>query len=799
MRHAFRSLARSPGFTVVALLTLALGIGLNTAMFNMLNSLVLQPLKFPEPDRLFRLARIAESQQNDGHRPAHFLEIQAQIGEVAEIACSRPWSFTLAEPDQPAEVISSQRTSPGFFRILGLAMERGREFRPEEDRPGRNQVIVLSHDFWVSRFNADPAIIGRLVRLDGQANEIVGVASPLANEPRTIGSPAIYRPLALTPEESADRVDHAYTIIGRHRPGVTPGQTALRLNAISRQLAVSDPADYNGRELRALPLKPKLEGTGRQMIFMLIGLSAFVLLIACANLANLLLARAISQAREFAIRGALGATRAQLIRPLVTECTLLAVAGGALGVIVCLWTNDWMARNFEVSKSSLVFAVDWRLLLFACGVSLATALFFGVAPAWLVSRVQAADVLRSGTRGSTGGRAQTRFRQALIIGQFALALVLLSGAVFFVRGVDRLMHREAGWQPAPLLRGILALPASRYPDTARMMRFYEQVQERVAAVPGVAAAAVSYEVPAFGFPSGRGFLIEGQPPPEAGRAPGAPINGITSGYFDTVGTRLLRGRDFAHTDRSDSPRAIILNETMARTLFPKGDALGRRLAYAGDQTPAWMEIVGIVADVQFLSLGRPAAVFQAYVPLSQATWSYVVLSVRASGTPGALLDPVRRAVGEIDPDMAIKELTPTPVFIDRLMQGVQTINRLLVGFAALGLLLAALGIYGVIARTVAQRTNEIGIRMALGAQVSHVVRMILGGGLRLALIGAAVGVAGAIALTQFLASVVPGLVTSGAVGIAVASGALLVVALIACYLPARRAAKVDPLVALRAE
>jgi predicted permease len=800
LRFALRQLAKSPGFVFIAVLTLALGIGLNAAMFNIVNVIALQPVRFPDAASLFRLVNGTVQQGNNGFRPAHYLEIARATGDFADIACSRPWSFTLAEPGRPAEVINSLRASAGYFRVLGLKMDLGREFLPDEDKPGHNQVVILGHDFWQARFNGDPGVIGRTLRIDGQSTEIIGVAPALANDPRTLSGAEIYRPLALTAEEVADHVDHAYDIIGRFRPGVTTAQVNTRLTAVAAGLAVFDPKEYEGRILRTVSLNPGLQGTGRQIIFMLVGLSGFVLLIACANLANLLLARAVARTREFAIRGALGASRSQLIRPLAAECAILALTGGALGVLICSWTNDWMARQFNSGGgASLAFVLDWRLLLFAFGASLATGLFFGMAPAWLTSRVRVNEALKSGTRGSTGDRSQNRFRQVLIVGQFALALTLLSGAVFFARGLDHLLRRQAGWEPAPVLRGILAMPATRYPDTASMLRFYGQVQARVAALPGVAAAAISHEVPAFYFPSGRGFVVEGRPPPTANNVPFAPINGVTPGYFNTIGTRLLRGRDFAPTDRTDGPRVIILNESMARAFFPGKEAVGQHVAYYDEQKPVWMEVIGVVEDVQFLNLGNSFTTFQVYVPLSQATWSYVILCVRTAAPPATLMDPIRRAVGELDPDMAVKELMPVTLHIRRNMQGIQAINQLLVGFAVLGLFLAALGIYGVIARLVAQRTNEIGIRMALGAQVGQIARLILGAGMRLVLGGATLGLLGAIALARYFSSALPGLASNAWAGIAAAVAVLVVIALLACWLPARRATKVDPIIALRAE
>ena len=798
IRFALRQLARSPGFTGIALLTLALGIGLNAAMFNIVNSLVLQPLTFPDSERLFRLIRTADQQQAQGNRPADFVEIARQSADFAKIVCCRQWSFTLAEPGHTAEVLGSLRASAGYFGVLGAKMEMGREFTPDEDVPGRDQVVILSRAFWLSHFGGDPGVVGRTLRIDGQSNEVIGVAPAIADDSRTLSSPEIYRPLALTADELSSHEDHAYDMIGRYLPGVTAAQAESRLTAIAAGLATSEPKEYTGRSLRAISLKPALFGSTRQIIFMLIGLSGSVLLIACANLANLLLARAIAQAREFAIRGALGASRVQLIRPLIAECVVLAGAGGVLGVLVSVWTDDWLARQLSGAGSTVEFVLDWRLLIFAFGVSLATSLFFGVAPAWVTSRVRVNEALKTGARGSTGDRSQNRFRQVLVACQFALALVLISGALYFARGLDQLLHRNAGWKPATVLRGILAMPSSRYPDNKRIMLFYDRVQERVSGLPGVEAAAISHEVPAFGFPSGRGFIIQGQPPPALGQEPGAPINGVTPGYFKTISTRLLSGRDFNASDRSDSPGVMIINESMARALFPGKNAIGHRMAFFDEKVPEWMEIVGVSEDVQFLNLGNGAN-FQVYVPMSQATWSYVTLVVRSNVPLSTLIEPIRRAVGELDPDMAVKELMPVREYIHQNMQNIEAINHLLAAFALLGLFLAALGIYGVIARIVAMRTNEIGIRIALGAQVKHVARLILGAGMRMVATGAALGLLGAVGLVRFLESAMPGLAGSDAGAVLGATAVLVIVALLACWLPARRATRVDPLVALRSE
>ena len=791
LRHAYRSLTRTPSFTAVAIVTLALGIGLNTSMFSLINTLLLQPLNFPESHNLYLVQRTI-AQQAGSHSPAAVGEIKRNSAEFAQLAVFRNWGFTLSEPNHPAEVVNSHRVSANYFTVLGVKPELGRGFLPDEDQPGRNNVVILSHAFWLFRFAGDRSVIGRTVRLDGGSAEIVGVLPESAAAPTIFGPMQLYRPLGLTNEEKANWTDNAYDLIGRYRSDVPAAQT----KAMLATLAADHPKETSGSGLRIISLQSSAMGdTGKKLVFMLLGLSGFVLLIACANLANLLLARAISHAREFAIRAALGASRAQLIKPLAIECLLLSLAGGGGGLIVSNWTSDWMSDRV----SPMAPALDWRVLAFAFGISLATGLFFGMAPAWLVSRVRVNQTLKSGTRGSTGDRSQHRFRQVLIVGQFALALVLLTGAAFFVRGVNQLLHSPAGWDPSPLLRCNLSLPTGPYPTPARTMAFYTQLQERLAALPGVTDVAISYDLPLFGFPSQRSYAVAGQTPPVAGHEPIAFVNGITPRYFDTVGTRLLHGRTFASTDKMDSPHVVVINEAMATALFPNGDAVGRQLVPVGDKDPVPMEIVGVVEDVRFLNIAPSPVRFQLYLPLTQETWNYVAVTIRAASAKESLMEPLRRTVAALDPEMPVLNLLPVTVSIERNTDDLKLINQLLTGFAALGLFLAALGIYSVIARLVAQRTGEIGIRMALGAQTYDVVRLILGAGLRMVLVGAGLGLLGAIGLTLFLATAMPGLAASNVAAIIGATLVLVVIALLACWLPTRRATKIDPTIALRTE
>ena len=804
MKHALRSLIRTPSFTLIAIVTLALGIGLNTAMFSIINTLILQPVNFPNAEQLFRLNRSTPQQQQGGHSASNALELRRETADFAPMAIYRVWGYTVAEPNHAPETLNAFRITPDFFDVLGVQPSVGRGFRPEEENLGQNNVIILSHRLWESRYGSDPSVIGRVVKVGGEPTEIIGVMpQKLESSANPFGFVQIYRPLGLSEDERLNLTDTSFNLLGRYHADVTPTQAATRFNALAARLAQDRPKENAGAGLHAVSLQSMRMGeTGRQITVILLSLSGFVLLIACANLANLLLARAVARAREYAIRGALGASRLQLIRPLALECTLLAVLGGAAGMFVSSWTTRWMVRQFSRDGGpAFEFATDWRVITFAAVASLATALFFGIAPAWLISRIRVNDTLKSGTRGSTGDRSHHRFRQLLIVGQFALALILLAGAAFFVRGIDRLLHQHSGWNPAPLVSGKVSLPSTKTSDPDGMIKFYEQVQERLGAIPGVKRVAVSLDIPMFGFTGPRGYIIDGREPPAAGLEPTAFTNAITPNYLDAVGTRLLQGRTISATDTRLSPPVVVINETMARALFPAGDAIGHRLGVAGAPAPGWAEIVGIVEDVKFINLGRSPTEFQLYKPLTQETWGYVAFTVQAEpgAAPATLVEPFRQAIAELDPELPMLGLATVPTSIERNMADLNVVNQLLVGFAALGLFLAALGIYGVITRLVVQRTNEIGVRMALGAQMSDVVRLILGSGLRMIVLGAALGLVGAIGLARFLATAMPAIATDSAIAIAGTTVGLIVVAFFACWLPARGATKVDPMTALRSE
>jgi putative ABC transport system permease protein len=799
IRLGLRMLGKNPGFAAIAILSLALGIGLNTSMFKVINTLLLQPLDFPEARNLYCVQRTTPQQQIDHHSPVGFYEIAEQSSDFAQIAAVRGWGFTLSESNRPAEMVDAERVSTGLFDILKIQPELGRGFLPEEDQPGRNQVILISHTFWLSRYGGDSHVIGQMVRLDGAPAEIIGVLPARLDSSQVFRGMQVYRPLGLTGEEKADPKDANYMIVGRYRPGFSADQTRARFTALAARLAADHPEQNGGSGLRVVSLQSvESNGSVRPITIMLLALSGFVLLIACANLGNLLLARTVARSSEFAIRIAIGASKTQLIRPMLVECALLAVVGGFLGVLVSIWTNDWMARQLG-GDNPIRFAIDWRVLVFTATASLLAALICCIGPGWLISRTRVNESLKGGRRGLAGDRSHHRFRHSLVVGQFTMALVLLTGAAFFLRGVDRLVHRQAGWNPSPLLCGMVALPVGAYPDGSAKTAFYKTLEQRLAALPGVESVAISYDYPMTPFPGLRKYVVEGAPLPEPGHEPTAFVNGISEHYFETVGTRLLHGRAFSSVDRDNSQPVVIINEDMARALFPGRDAIGHRLAIAGEKEPRWLEIVGVAENIRFLSVSPSQIDFQLYQPLVQETWNYVALNVRTAGSAATLIEPVRRAVTDMDPDIPVMRLAPAPVQIQNNTSDLKMTQELLVGFALLGLFLAALGIYGVIAHIVAQRTAEIGIRMALGAQMGHVVRLILSAGMRMALLGAGLGLLGAAALARFLTATMPGLATGNTVAVVGATVLLVVIALLACLLPARRAAKIDPMTALRHE
>lgn len=803
LRLAFHSLRRSPGFTFVAVATLALGIGANTSAFSILNALLLRPLPYRDTDRLERLYRATAQESRGGISPADYLDLKREVAGYGEVAAYDPSEMVLSEPGAPADMPRGLRVSADLFPLLGTTPALGRGFRADEESAGRDRVVVLGYRYWLNRFGGDDGVVGRSVRVDGEPHQIVGVLPASANDWRHLGLFDLFRPLGLTEREKTDRSLTSLRLVGRRGPSSTREEAEAFVRRFGDRLAADFPAAHAGTTWRTLPIYDSvIPPNAKGIVGMLVGLSAFVLLIACSNLANLLLARTVARVRDLALRAALGASRTRLLRPLFAESLLLAFTGGACAIPVALATHRWLNGLASLENGdSLIFALDWRVLGWTFGACLATALAFGLVPALFAVRLDPNRALKSGARGSTGDRGHRSFRQLLIAGQFALAMVLLAGAAVFVRGLHEWNQRRFGWEAAPLVTGTILLPTSTYAGPAAVAEFQRRAVARLEAMPGVASASVSYVMPFYGLVAeARKYVAADRPAPQRGREPMAGTNGVSPRYFETVGTRLLQGRVFGEHDDADAPTVFIINQAMARGLFGEASALGRRLARADSEPRQWGEIVGVVDDVQAISSDRLAVPFQVYHPIAQEPRRFMEIAVRAEGAaPAALVGSVRTAMMSLDPDLPLRQPQPASVAIRRAGNYQSIIRTLLAFLGALGLGLASLGIYGVVARSTAQRTGEFGIRLALGAHAGDITRLVLFSGAKLAVIGCAIGAAGAFGTTRLIVAGFPGLATSSTPALAAAALLLLAIAQLACYLPARQAARTSPAEALRAE
>jgi predicted permease len=802
VRLALKSLGRAPGLTLIAIVTLALGIGANTAAFSILNALLLRPLPYPDSGRLERIYRATPQNARGAVSPADYLDLTSQMNGYGQIAAYGAVDMSVSEPGAPAEIVSGLRISTNLFSTLGAQPQLGRGFRPDEARWGHHRVLVISHRLWQNRFAGDGQIVGRTVRVGGEPHEIVGVMPASMNDWRHLGSFDLFRPLGLTEEEASDRRATLLRLVGRRESALSRAQGEALVAGFGRRLAADFPDVNAGSTWRTLPIYDSVIPEGAKgIVGMLIGLSGFVLLIACSNLANLLLARTVGRSRELAVRSALGASRARLLRPLFVESLLLALAGGVCAIQVAVWTHGWL-NSFQarVSGDFSVFAVDWRVLAWAFGASVCTALFFGVAPALFALRLDLNDALKSGARGSVGDRGHRRFRQVLIAGQFALAMVLLAGAALFVRGLHDWNNRRFGWESAPLVTGTMLLPTSSYPSGQQVTDFQRLALARLEALPGVSSASVSYSMPFFGLAEPRKYQVAGRETPQRGQEPVAVTNGVSPHYFETVGTRLLDGRTFKESDTLTAAKVFVINQAMAKGLFAGENPLGRRIARAGGETVEWGEIVGVVDDIRSAGSDRLAVAYQIYQPMAQEPRHASEIAVRASGVaPSTLVESIRTTMMALDPDLPVRQLQPAVEMVARAGNYQSIIGRLLSLMALLGLGLASLGVYGVIARSVAQRTGEFGVRLALGAQALDITRLVLGSGAKLALVGTSLGLLGAIGVTRLIAAGFPGLRTSSGPVLGGVTLLLVGVALVACYLPARHASRISPTQALRTE
>jgi putative ABC transport system permease protein len=815
MPFALRSLLKTPGYTIIALLTLALGIGVNVSMYTLVDTLLFRNAPFPEPDRLVMIQGTTPQAQQDGFSFAEMKEIRAQTSAAAGDDASRQqnatleslttfanWSDTLAEPGKPAEQYNSVDASVDFFKTFGVQPVYGRMYTAEEEVPGRNQVAILSYALWQSRFGGDPSIIGRSLRLNAESVTVIGIMPPSFGYPLLWGKVDLWRPITIPSHIIEDRTHHFFGAIARLRPGVTPAQVTAQLAPLAARWAQDYPHDSSGRSFKTVPLQQAtMDSTSRLIVWLLLGLSASVLLIACANLANLQLARATTNAKDLAIRSALGATRFRLIVHQLTECLTLSVAGGVGGLLVATWINDVLGRSIRIGDSEgLPLEIDGRILAVAMVVSLLTGVIFGIVPAWLASRTDLVNTLKQQSRGSTSGRGHHFARHALIVSEVALALALLGVAGVMIRGFNAMLKKNNGWDTDHVLAANIHLPEQSTYNTEDKRRLaIQKLEQRLARIPGAEHTAVGATIPIFGYSKDEPIQVEGQTSDDPVKQPLAGVTIVGANYFATLGIPLHEGHDFSPDLKGDSPPQIIVGETLARKFWPKESALRKRIGDRQDGKVVWREIVGVVGDIQFaLNTANPETNLQIYKPLVHEPWGYLHLVVRGA-TPAAFKSDLRQAVTDIDPDVAIQEMYTIPESVDRFEHNIFVINRTLGAFALLGLVLAAIGLYGVISNIVAQRTGEFGIRLALGAKPGDVLALVVNKGLKLTLLGLAIGAALAYVLNLLLASAMPRVASPDPLTLTLVALVLLAVALVACWVPARRATKVDPMVALRAE
>jgi putative ABC transport system permease protein len=802
LKFAIRALLKSPTFSLIAVVTLALGIGLNTSMFSLLNTMFLRPLPFPDSGALVRVFATTPQTRLGDLSPADYRELRAGEGAFGQFAASYDENVPVSAPGRPAALADALRVSANYLDVLRVRPELGRFFTPEEEAAGRDRVAMISHFFWVEQCGGSPEVLGRTLRINGEPHTVVGVLPETADDGRLIRHTAVFRPLGLSAAETASHGDPWLKVIGRRSGDVSEARGNAIVAAIGKRAAHDFPKEDGNSTWRAEALMGSTGSpTARVIVAMLIGLSGFVLLIACSNLANFLLARTIERARELSVQAALGASRFQLIRPVAIESLLLAAAGGAASIPVALWGSRWLSDQSVANGGSPVsFPLDWRVLGFAVAVSLVTGLFFGTAPALLISRMNLGRALGGGSRGATAGAGHQRLRRGLVIAQFAMAMTLTAGAAFLVRGADDLIRHHYGWTSENIVVGAVDLPKERYGTAAKILVFHRELLEKLRALPGVESVALGYWFPFSNDFGARAYAVEGRVPAVKGQEPTAAYNAVTPDYFRVTGTRLLQGRAFSEADNAGGARVAVISEGMARALFPDESPIGHRIAEVDADAPKWSEIVGVVGDVRTSGVYQRPPKFQVYQPLAAAPWQSAMVGIRtAPGASAEVLGRVGATVVAIDPDLPVRNLATADATVERTTFDLGMLKRMLGAFAVLGVALAALGIYGVVARTVAQRTREIGIRMALGATMADISRMIFRSALCLALIGAAAGVAGAAGITRLLSSMMPGVEGSAWTVAAASTAFLAIVALAASYLPARSAARVNPIDAIRSE
>ncbi|MBZ5536337.1 MAG: ABC transporter permease [Acidobacteriia bacterium] len=797
LRQGFRALLKNPGLTAVGVLTLALGIGANTAIFTVIDATLLRPLPYRSADRVVMVFETEPELTTAPVTPPDYFDWKEQNDVFESMAAGTEDSANLTGAGEP-ERLELASVSANFFEMLGTQPMLGRPFRVEEDQPGKNLVVILSHALWRRKFGADPAVIGRKVTLDGYPCEVVGVLPAEFQFPPIWGNrPAFFMPLGLARDETL-RGSHILWVMAHLRSGVTVEKARSGMEAIAARLATQYPSSNAHIGVNLKTLREQFTGDVRRPLLILFGVVGFVLLIACTNMANLSLARATAREREIAIRAALGARRGRVIRQLLTESIILSLFGGLAGILLAVWAKDALLALGPADFITRAGRMNLNpgVLAFTLTLSLLTGVAFGLVPALQASRIRFNETLKEGGSRLSSGTRGRRFRSALIVAEVSLTLVLLIGAGLMVRSLHALLKVDPGFDPKNILTMKTELPDLRYPKEDQQVNFYQKLLEKIRPLPGVQSVAATSQLPLGGGPNGW-ILIEGRPRDPVFSGPLVQPTSVTLDYLKAMGIRLLKGRSFASADSPNAPHVAIINEKLARQFWPNENPLGKRLSWSSD-SPVWCEVVGIVQDVREWGLANEP-IAEAYFPQSQKPSKAMNLVIRSEGDPTALTLAARARISELDKDLAIFGVSTMDQIIASSVSFPRFQSVLMSLFGLLALLLSAVGVYGVIAYSVSLRTQEMGIRMALGATREDLLKHLLRQGLVLTLIGVTVGLAGALALTRFMSSLLYGVRPNDTLTFVVGSLGLVCVIAAAIYIPSRRATKVDPVVALRYE
>ncbi len=804
LRYGLRMLVKNPGVTIVAIIALALGIGANTAIFSVVNAVMLKPLPYRNADGLVMVwehNKVRDRRQNTVS-PANFLDWKDQNNVFEDMAGFFDTVANLTEVDDPEE-LPVQRVTANLFSVLGAYPMLGRAFEGEDGQQGHTDLVILGHGLWRRRFGGDPGIINQTIKLNGRPVTVIGVMPPdfqfFIKAGSLTGKQAeIWAPFNLGPDFRVRR-GRFMSAVARLKPGVTVGQAQAEMTQIADSLEQQYPEFDKNWGVNLVPMRSQFTGEISTPLLVLFGAVVFVLLIACANVANLLLARAAARQKDIAIRSALGARRSRLVRQLLTESVLLAGLGGVFGLLVAVWGVDLLLALAPKDLPPLAgVGINYLVLGFTLGVSLLTGLIFGLVPAMESSRPNLNETLKEGGRSAASGARQHRVRNAFVVAEIAMALVLLIGSGLMIRSFARLQSVNPGFNPNNLLTVRLLLPASKYREDQQVISFFRQALTRIEAMPGVRSASAISFLPFTTLGAATGFTIEGQPAPAAGQKPSVDVRVCDPNYFQTMGIPLIKGRNFTEKEATEVSHVVIISDAMARDYFPNEDPIGKRVKIDMMDDPPACEIIGVVGDSKHQGLDiEPRAM--SYWPHPELTYSAMTIVARTEGDPLSYRSAVQAAVQALDKDQPIADVRTMEQWLSDSVARARFSTLLLSIFAAVAMVLAMVGIYGVMSYSVTQRTHEIGIRMALGANSTNVMGMVVRQGMGLALIGVGVGLAASFALTRVLAGLLFGVSATDPVTFGLIAALLAGVALVACAVPARRATKVDPMVALRYE